>query len=96
MQRSTGRILTTHVGSLPRPQDVVTFLFAQDGGEAYDAAEFDAALQRAVTDVVKRQSDAGIDVVSDGEMSKISYGTYIRHRLNGFEPGTCRARRPRT
>src|SRR5688572_179911 len=88
MQRSTVRILTTHVGSLPRPQDVVNFLFAQDGGEAYDAAEFDAALKQAVTDVVKRQAHAGIDVVSDGEMSKISYGTYIRHRLNGFEPGS--------
>jgi 5-methyltetrahydropteroyltriglutamate--homocysteine methyltransferase len=87
MQRSFGRILTTHVGSLPRPQDVVNFLFAQDGGESYDAAQFDAALQRAVADVVKRQAEAGIDVVSDGEMSKISYGTYIRHRLNGFEPG---------
>jgi len=87
MQRSNGRILTTHVGSLPRPQDVVTLLFAQDRGEPYDAEGFDAALQRAVADVVKRQADAGVDVVSDGEMSKISYGTYIRHRLNGFEPG---------
>ena len=87
MQRSTGRILTTHVGSLPRPQDVVNFLFAQDGEKPYDAAAFDAALQRGVVDVVKRQADAGIDVVSDGEMSKISYGTYIRHRLTGFEPG---------
>ena len=87
MQWSASRILTTHVGSLPRPQDVVTFLFAQDRGEPYDAAEFDTTLQRAVSSVVKRQSDEGIDIVSDGEMSKISYGTYIRHRLTGFEPG---------
>jgi 5-methyltetrahydropteroyltriglutamate--homocysteine methyltransferase len=87
MHRSTSRILTTHVGSLPRPQNVVTFLFAQDKGEPYDAAEFDDAIARAVADVVKKQADAGVDVVSDGEMSKISYGTYIRHRLNGFEPG---------
>ena len=86
MQRSTARILTTHVGSLPRPPDVVTFLFAQDGGEAYDQAAFDAALQRSVADVVKRQADAGIDVVSDGEMSKPSYTTYIRHRVSGIEP----------
>jgi 5-methyltetrahydropteroyltriglutamate--homocysteine methyltransferase len=84
---STDRILTTHVGSLPRPQDVVDVLFAQDRGEPYDAAAFDAALQRAVDEAVERQAEAGIDIVSDGEMSKISYATYIRHRLTGFEPG---------
>jgi len=87
MKTSTDRILTTHVGSLPRPQEVVDFLFAQDRGEPYDAAKFDAALGRAVTDRVGRQREAGIDVVSDGEMSKISYATYIRHRLTGFEAG---------
>jgi 5-methyltetrahydropteroyltriglutamate--homocysteine methyltransferase len=87
MKSSTGRILTTHVGSLPRPQEVVDLLFAQDRGEPIDAAKFDAAMRRAIGDAVNRQAGAGIDHVSDGEMSKISYATYIRHRLTGFEPG---------
>jgi 5-methyltetrahydropteroyltriglutamate--homocysteine methyltransferase len=87
METSTDRILTTHVGSLPRPQEVVDFLFAEDRGEPVDARKFDAALQRAVGDAVGRQAEAGLDIVSDGEMSKISYATYIRHRLTGFEVG---------
>jgi 5-methyltetrahydropteroyltriglutamate--homocysteine methyltransferase len=85
MKRSTDRILTTHVGSLPRPQEVVDLLFEQDRGDEYDAGQFDEVMRRAVADVVKRQNEAGIDIVSDGEMSKISYATYIRHRLTGFE-----------
>ena len=84
---SRNRIPTTHVGSLPRPQDVVDLLFAQDRGEPYDQAQFDQTMQRAVADAVKLQAQAGVDFVSDGEMSKISYATYIRHRLTGFEPG---------
>ncbi len=87
MTPSPDRILTTHVGSLPRPQDVVDLLFAQDRGEPIDAAKFDQTMRRAIGDAVRLQSDAGIDHVSDGEMSKISYATYIRHRLTGFEPG---------
>jgi 5-methyltetrahydropteroyltriglutamate--homocysteine methyltransferase len=85
MKLSTDRILTTHVGSLPRPQDVVDLLFAQDRGEPYDDPQFEDAIRRAVKQVVKDQSKAGIDIVSDGEMSKISYATYSRHRLTGFE-----------
>jgi 5-methyltetrahydropteroyltriglutamate--homocysteine methyltransferase len=85
MKRSTDRILTTHVGSLPRPQDVVDLLFAQDRGEPVDAAQFEATMKRAVDDAVSKQAEAGLDIVSDGEMSKISYATYIRHRLTGFE-----------
>ena len=87
MLRSTERILTTHVGSLPRPQEVVDALFAQDRGEPYDQVAFDAAMGRAVDDAVAQQRAAGVDVVSDGEMSKISYATYIRHRLSGFTIG---------
>ena len=87
MRLSTDRILTTHVGSLPRPQEVVDLLYAQDRGEAYDTTKFDEVMRRGVGDAVTRQSEAGIDVMSDGEMSKISYATYIRHRLTGFEPG---------
>lgn len=87
MQRSTDRFLTTHVGSLPRPQNVVDMLFAQDRDELADQAAFDETMRQAVADVVQKQAETGIDVVSDGEMSKISYATYIRHRLSGFEPG---------
>jgi len=90
MKTSTDRILTTHVGSLPRPQDVVDLLFAQDRGEAYDQAQFDETMRRAVSDTVKKQEECGIDVVSDGETSKISYATYIRHRLTGFEGDSAR------
>ena len=87
MNQPTQRILTTHVGSLPRPERVVTQLFAQDSGLNYDAAEFDRIMASEVADVVARQAKSQVDVVSDGEMSKISYATYIRHRLTGFELG---------
>ncbi|MGD0133446.1 MAG: cobalamin-independent methionine synthase II family protein [Bryobacteraceae bacterium] len=90
MKLSTDRILTTHVGSLPRPREVVDFLFAQDRGEPYDAAEFDRAIRSGVLDALRSQVEAGVDVVSDGEMGKISYATYIRHRLTGFEGDSAR------
>jgi 5-methyltetrahydropteroyltriglutamate--homocysteine methyltransferase len=79
------RILTTHVGSLPRPQHLVDLLFAQDRGDAIDETLLDGILQTGVNEIVRRQRDAGVDIVSDGEMSKISYATYIRHRLTGFD-----------
>ena len=85
--RSQDRILTTHVGSLPRPRDVVDVLFAQDRGALSDERLFDETVRPAVRAVVARQRAAGVDIVSDGEMSKISYATYIRHRFTGFEPG---------
>jgi 5-methyltetrahydropteroyltriglutamate--homocysteine methyltransferase len=84
MKRSTERILTTHVGSLPRPPGIVEFLMKKEKGEPYDARLFDAAMQAAVAEVVKRQAAIGIDVVSDGETSKIGYATYMQERLNGF------------
>ena len=87
MRTSTDRILTTHVGSLPRPQDVVDALFAQDRGESVDPEAFGATMRIAVFEAVRKQVAAGVDVVSDGETSKISYATYIRHRLTGFEIG---------
>jgi 5-methyltetrahydropteroyltriglutamate--homocysteine methyltransferase len=80
-----GRILTTHVGSLPRPLNVVELLFAQDRGEPFDPDSFDSTIRLAVAEAVAKQLEAGIDIPSDGEMSKIGYGTYIRHRLSGFE-----------
>ena len=79
------RILTTHVGSLPRPEPVIELLFSQDRGDERDPAIVDQVLQQGVNEVVRLQHDAGLDMVSDGEMSKISYATYIRHRLTGFD-----------
>ena len=90
MKTSTERILTTHVGSLPRPQDVVDLLFAQDRGEPVDLARFDAVMERGVADAIGKQVESGVDIVSDGETSKISYATYIRHRLTGFEGDSAR------
>ena len=81
------RILTTHVGSLPRPQAVVDQVFAQDRGDEVDEEAFDRVVLEAVRDRVVKQVEAGVDLVSDGEMSKIGYATYIRHRLSGFELG---------
>jgi 5-methyltetrahydropteroyltriglutamate--homocysteine methyltransferase len=86
MNRGT-RILTTHVGSLPRPQEVVDVVFGEDRGEALDRERYERVIREAVRDRVKHQVDAGIDLVSDGEMGKIGYATYIRHRLSGFEVG---------
>ena len=84
MQASTERILVTHVGSLPRSQAVTDVLFARDRGEALDEAAASATIAEAVRDVVRRQVEAGVDVVSDGEMSKISYATYIKDRAHRF------------
>ena len=93
MQTSQQRILTTHVGSLPRPPDLLAFLEARERGEAFDEAAFEARLALAVNEVVARQVAVGIDSVCDGEQSKISYTFYVRHRLagigtaSGAEPG---------
>jgi 5-methyltetrahydropteroyltriglutamate--homocysteine methyltransferase len=81
----TQRFQTTHVGSLPRSQDVVDQIFAREKGEPVDEATFDTIMAAAVDDVVRRQVQAGIDIVSDGEMSKISYATYIKDRYTGFD-----------
>jgi 5-methyltetrahydropteroyltriglutamate--homocysteine methyltransferase len=89
MQRSTDRILTTHVGSLPRSQAVTDVLFARAGGKP-DEPGAGAIIANAVKEVVQRQVDVGIDVVSDGEMSKISYATYVSERLSGFGGDTPR------
>ncbi len=78
------KILTTHVGSLPRSQEVVDFIFARERGEDYDQAAFDACMTKAVDETARRQKEAGIDIVSDGETSKISYSTYVKDRYTGF------------
>lgn len=90
MKRSTDRILTTHVGSLPRSAQVTDIVFGREQGREVPAAEFSAVIGAAVRDVVARQVAAGIDVVSDGEMSKISYATYIKDRLTGFDGDSSR------
>lgn len=79
------RIRTTHVGSLPRTQKIVDFIFARERNEDYDPAAFDAAMTEAVLDTVTKQKDAGVDIVSDGETSKISYATYVKDRYTGFD-----------
>jgi 5-methyltetrahydropteroyltriglutamate--homocysteine methyltransferase len=84
MKTSTDRILTTHVGSLPRPAALRELLVKKDKGEAYDKAELDRAVTQAVADIVRRQAEAGVDIVDDGEMSKPGYSTYIADRLTGF------------
>lgn len=89
MKTSVDRILTTHVGSLPRPKDVLEYLFAQDRGEPYDPQGFEDTMLRGVQEAVRHQREAGLDILNDGETSKISYATYIKHRLNGFEIGNA-------
>ena len=84
MKTSIDRILTTHVGSLPRPAALRELLVKKDKGEAYDKAELTRATKQAVADIVRRQAAAGVDIVDDGEMSKPGYSTYIADRLTGF------------
>jgi 5-methyltetrahydropteroyltriglutamate--homocysteine methyltransferase len=89
LKASSERILITHVGSLPRSQAVTDVLFARDRGET-DTAAGNATITEAVREVVRRQVEAGVDVVSDGEMSKITYATYIKDRITGFAGDTPR------
>src|SRR5580658_7910007 len=84
------RILTTHVGSLPRSQAVTNVLFARERAEVSDTAAAAEVISDAVAEVVQRQVSVGIDFVSDGEMSKISYATYIAERFAGFGGDTPR------
>ena len=78
------KILTSHVGSLPRSQEVVDFIFARERGEPYDSEAFKACMSSSCAETVRRQAEAGIDIVSDGETSKISYATYVKDRYTGF------------
>jgi len=86
MHASTDRILTTHVGSTPRPESIRTLLRARLAGQPVDSAELDARVTEAVADMVRRQAAAGVDVVADGEMSKTSFLAYTDDRLTGFTP----------
>ncbi len=84
MQRSTDRFLTTHTGSLPRPADLTHTMFAKEEGVAVDHTALAARIRTAVAETVRKEAEAGVDVVNDGEMSKPSYATYIKDRLAGF------------
>jgi len=86
MKRSTQRILTTHVGSLSRPRELLDVMREKEHGRPYDTATFDRLVREAVDHVVKKQVESGIDIVADGEMGKVTFLTYVKERLNGFEP----------
>jgi 5-methyltetrahydropteroyltriglutamate--homocysteine methyltransferase len=90
MKRSVDRILTTHTGSLPRPADLIRMMFAREEGVPVDGPALAARVRSAVAEVVRKQTDAGVAVVNDGELSKPSYATYIKDRLSGFD-GTSQA-----
>jgi 5-methyltetrahydropteroyltriglutamate--homocysteine methyltransferase len=84
MKRSTERFLTTHTGSLPRPDDLIRMMYAKEEGVPVDPQALASRVRTAVAEVVKKQADAGVDLINDGEMSKPSYATYIKDRLHGF------------
>ena len=85
MKRSDQRILTTHTGSLPRPADLVEALNAKELGQSHDARALDSRVSRAIAEIVQRQADTGLDVINDGEHSKVSWMAYARGRLSGLE-----------
>src|SRR5215218_7526591 len=85
-QQNTDRIQTTHIGSLPRPHDLLDIMKAKYAGQPYDEKAYAAILSRSVADSIRRQAECGIDIVTDGEFSKPGFFTYIRERLEGFEP----------
>jgi len=85
MKRSTDRILTTHTGSLPRPPDLVALLNARELGEACDRAAYGTRVRRAITEIVAKQVETGLDVIDDGEHSKVNWMAYARARLSGLE-----------
>ncbi|MBI1201648.1 MAG: epoxyalkane--coenzyme M transferase [Rhodopseudomonas sp.] len=84
MQRSTDRFLTTHTGSLPRPEDLIKMMYAKEEGVPVDATALAARVKTAVEELVRKQAEAGVDLINDGEMSKPSYATYVKDRLEGF------------
>ena len=94
MKRSIDRILVSHAGSLPRPDDLREMLIARDGGQPYDEQEFTRRVRGAVTEVVRKQVESGIDIVDDGELSKINFTAYARQRLSGVEERKPDAGRP--
>src|ERR671916_2655579 len=84
MKRSTDRVLTTHAGSLPRPADLLETMRAKEADRPYDHKAFEMRVRAAVAEVVSKQIDAGVDVVSDGEEGKPGFANYVNDRLTGF------------
>jgi 5-methyltetrahydropteroyltriglutamate--homocysteine methyltransferase len=84
MRRSTDRFLTTHTGSLPRPEDLIRTMYAKEEGVPVERAALEERIRAAVEETVRKQAEAGVDLVNDGEMSKPSYATYVKDRLDGF------------
>src|SRR5207249_6490210 len=93
-ERSTDRILTTHTGSLPRPQSLLQLMLARESGQPVDGGALEAEVRSAVNGVVAKQVEVGVDVVNDGEMGKIGYSTYVKDRLTGFDLAAEPTRRP--
>src|SRR3989442_12656067 len=94
MKRSTDRILTTHAGSLPRPDDVLELIKAKSTGRPYDHDGYTTRVRAAVREIVSKQAQLGLDVVDDGEMGKPGFIPYVNERLSGFEPNTDAAGSP--
>src|SRR6476646_10109155 len=94
MKRSTERILTTHTGSLPRPQQLISLMYARERDEKVDEATFDQVVRDAVHGIVRQQLEVGVDVVNDGEQAKVSYASYPKDRLAGYDSPLYNA--PRT
>ena len=85
MRNSSDRILTTHTGSLPRPADLVSLLNDKELGAGYDRSVYQNRIQRAVSEIVRKQADLGLDIIDDGEHSKVNWMAYARGRLTGLE-----------
>ena len=90
MKRSADRILTTHVGSLPRPADLLEMNDARANGRDVDPAAWSARVKSAIAEVVRQQREAGVDIVNDGELSKSSWSSYVNERLGGFAESVSR------
>src|SRR5262249_61122062 len=86
MKRSTQRILTPHVGSLPRPPDLLEMIQAKERNEPLDGERFAGRVKRAVAEAVRKQAESGIDIVADGEMGRFGFIPYVNERLAGLEP----------
>src|SRR3954467_7287102 len=84
MIHSADRFLTTHTGSLPRPDDLIRMMYAKEEGVPVDPAALGARVRSAVAEIVQKQAKAGVDLINDGELSKPSYATYVKDRLSGF------------
>src|SRR6266508_1811107 len=95
MKRSIDRILTTHVGSLARPKDLLDVMKTKLNDEPYDREAYAARVRSAVAEAVRRQVESGIDIVTDGEQGKPGFFAYVRERLTGFEPNSPRRGAPR-